>query len=75
MAKTESEINTTANYVRNTLFSSEVSSLGTGEYLSVSADIDGNISVATNVDSIDAKTKFNTAKNGGDSNLSGWEIV
>ena len=56
MAKTETEINTTANYVRNTLFSSEVSSLGTGEYLSVSADIDGNISVATNVDSIAAKS-------------------
>tara|TARA_B100000745_G_C20019598_1_gene346684 strand:- start:71 stop:298 length:228 start_codon:yes stop_codon:yes gene_type:complete len=75
MAKTETEINFTADYVRNTLFSSEVSALNEGEYLSVSADIDGNISVATNVESIDATTKFNTAKDGGNTNLVGWGIV
>ncbi len=75
MAKTETEINEAADYVRNTLFSSEVGGLASGEYLSVSADIDGKIGIFTNVDGLDTSTKFTNAKDGGDSNLTGWELI
>ncbi len=72
--KTESQINTVADYIRNTLFSSEVSALSSTEFISVSADYKGKIILNTNVDGLNLNTKFTTAKNDGDSKLTGWSI-
>tara|TARA_R100001594_G_scaffold33932_1_gene62726 strand:- start:217 stop:444 length:228 start_codon:yes stop_codon:yes gene_type:complete len=72
--KTESQINTVADYIRNTLFSSEVSALSSTEFISVSADYQGKIILDTNVEGLDLNAKFTTAKDGGDSKLTGWSI-
>ena len=56
------------------MFSSEVSALSSTEFISVSADYKGKIILNTNVDGLNLNTKFTTAKNDGDSKLTGWSI-
>ena len=72
--KTSDEQIAVTEYVRNTLFTSEVSALKDEEHLQVSARKDGKVFFTTNVSGLDLETKFQTALDGGDSNLTGWSL-
>ena len=54
--KTSDEQIAVAEYVRNTLFTSEVSALKDGEHLQVSARINGKVFFTTNVSGLDLET-------------------
>ena len=62
------------DYIRNTLFATEVAGLSDDQQLVVSATSAGKIKILTNKSGLNLEGKFTTAKNGGDANLADWSL-
>ena len=73
--KTGDEQLAISNHIRETVFSSEVSGLSgddeNAEFISVGADLYGNIEIKTNKSGLDLINKWNTHKSGC-SDCNGW---
>lgn len=65
---------TAGNYIRNTLFLSEVQALDKEEFIMVITSVWGKVIIETNTSGLNLDTKFQTAKDGGDSNLTDWSL-
>ena len=76
--KTDAQMTAVGNYIRNTLFASEVAGLTiddeVSEQLIVSATSAGKIKILTNKSGLNLEGKFTTAKDGGDANLADWSL-
>ena len=67
--KTDAQMTAVGDYIRNTLFATEVAGLSDDQQLVVSATSAGKIKILTNKSGLNLEGKFTTAKNGGDANL------
>ena len=72
--KTDAQMTAVGNYIRNTLFATEVAGLSDDQQLVVSATSAGKIKLLTNKSGLNLESKFTTAKNGGDANLADWSL-
>jgi hypothetical protein len=72
--KTDAQMTAVGNYIRNTLFATEVAGLSDDQQLVVSATSAGKIKILTNKSGLNLEGKFTTAKNGGDANLADWSL-
>jgi hypothetical protein len=72
--KTDAQMTAVGNYIRNTLFATEVSGLSEDQQLVVSATSAGKIKMLTNKSGLNLEGKFTTAKDGGDANLADWSL-
>ena len=72
--KTDAQMTAVGDYIRNTLFATEVAGLSDAQQLVVSATSAGKIKILTNKSGLNLEGKFTTAKNGGDANLADWSL-
>ena len=72
--KTDAQMTAVGDYIRNTLFATEVAGLSDDQQLVVSATRAGKIKILTNKSGLNLEGKFTTAKNGGDANLADWSL-
>jgi hypothetical protein len=72
--KTDAQMTAVGDYIRNTLFATEVAGLSDDQQLVVSATSAGKIKILTNKSGLNLEGKFTTAKNGGDANLADWSL-
>ena len=72
--KTDAQMTAVGNYIRNTLFATEVAGLSDDQQLVVSATSAGKIKILTNKSGLNLEGKFTTAKDGGDANLADWSL-
>ena len=72
--KTDAQMTAGGDYIRNTLFATEVAGLSDDQQLVVSATSAGKIKILTNKSGLNLEGKFTTAKNGGDANLADWSL-
>ena len=72
--KTDAQMTAVGDYIRNTLFATEVAGLSDDQQLVVSATSAGKIKIQTNKSGLNLEGKFTTAKNGGDANLADWSL-
>ena len=72
--KTDAQMTAVGDYIRNTLFATEVAGLSDDQQLVVAATSAGKIKILTNKSGLNLEGKFTTAKNGGDANLADWSL-